>query len=147
MFFGAGHPRRHFSSGWCLEGGRKSGWLFWAKVVVPKPVPQRTFRISLNPYLLFLGPSIPAGVFSDGSFNADVWAGVLIGQAQGEYHHMSCGGGSGAGLDRRLSVLKEVCGERAGSVPEQDHNPLEPDRTGIGTGSEPDWNLDEPWAC
>ena len=54
MFFGAGHPRRHFSwgqrwcAGWCLEGGRKSGWLFWVKVVVSKPVLQRTLRISFN---------------------------------------------------------------------------------------------------
>jgi hypothetical protein len=94
---------------------------------VPKPVPQRTFRISLNPYLLFLGPSIPAGAFSDETFNADVWAGVLIGQAQGEYHHMSCGGGSGAGLDRRLSVLKGV--QPTGTRSDRDLNR-------IGTGLE-----------
>ena len=137
MFFGAGHPRRHFSwgqrwcSGWCLEGGRKSGWLFWVKVVVSKPVLQRTPT--------FPGASMTAGAFSDGTFNADVRARVLVGQAQGcEDYHMSCGGRSGARLDGRLSILKEVCGERAGSVSEQ--TALEPDRTGIGTGSEPDRN-------
>ena len=40
---------------------------------------------------------------------------VLTGQAQGcEYYDMSCGGRSGAELDGRLSILKEVCGKRVG---------------------------------
>ena len=57
---------------------------------------------------------------------------------------MSCGGRSGAGLDGRLSVLKEACGKRAGSVSERDHNRngtrSDRDRKRIGTASEPDRN-------
>ena len=43
----------------CLEGGCKSGWLFWRKVVVSKPV---LCRISLNPCSLFLGQVYPQGI-------------------------------------------------------------------------------------
>ena len=59
---------------------------------------------------------------------------------------MSRGGRSGAGLDGRLSVLKEGCGKRARSVSERDHNRngigpgSEADRNQIGTASEPDGN-------
>ena len=44
-----------------VSRGWPQKWLaFLGQVVVSKPVLQRTFRIPLNPYSLFLGPSIPA---------------------------------------------------------------------------------------
>ena len=76
-----------------IECGRKSGWLFWGKVVVSKPVLATDVFYFFKSLFTFSGASVSTGALSDRTFNADVRAMLLTGRRQAcENYILSLGG-------------------------------------------------------